>query len=396
MQDLNVIDHFLTTFSQYLDSGFGLLKGDVGRLSQMLITLDVTLATLFWLLDEEARLLGRLIKKILFVGAFAYIINNFQMLANIVYASFSGLGLQASNNSLNAADLLLPGKIAGTGFTAAKPLLDQLANLMGLDGFFSNLLVIIILLLAWLIVILAFFVLAIQLFITILEFKLTTLAGFVLTPFALWNKTAFLAERVLGNVITSGVKTMVMAVIVGIGVSLFGQYQASLNGQPPDLVEALTLVLASLTLLGLGIFGPSISAGLVSGAPQLGAGAAFGTVGAAVAAGMVAGGAVVGGARLLMGGGSGFGAVKAASSVSGQNAGSGSGGGTPPTGGGSADGATTRSGSTGGDEANPPAWAKRYQRDQQARTRLLMLQNSLSAGDHRGGSGANPSLSEGG
>ena len=58
--------------------------------------------------------------------------------------------------------------------------------------------------LAWLIVLLAFFVLAVQLFITILEFKLTTLAGFVLVPFALFGQTAFLAERVLGNVITVG------------------------------------------------------------------------------------------------------------------------------------------------------------------------------------------------
>ena len=34
------------------------------------------------------------------------------------------------------------------------------------------------------------------------------LAGFVLVPFALWNKTSFLAERVLGNVISSGIKAV--------------------------------------------------------------------------------------------------------------------------------------------------------------------------------------------
>ena len=33
-------------------------------------------------------------------------------------------------------------------------------------------------------------VLAVQLFVTLIEFKLTTLAGLVLVPFALWNKTA--------------------------------------------------------------------------------------------------------------------------------------------------------------------------------------------------------------
>ena len=47
--------------------------------------------------------------------------------------------------------------------------------------------------------------------------------------------------------------------------------------------------LAALSLVGLGIFGPGIASGLVSGGPQLGAGAAIGTGlavgGAAFAAG---------------------------------------------------------------------------------------------------------------
>jgi type IV secretion system protein TrbL len=75
----------------------------------------------------------------------------------------------------------------------------------------------VVLFLAWLSWSSCFFVLAVQLFITLIEFKLTTLAGFVLVPFALWNKTAFLAEKVLGNVVSSGIKVLVLAVIVGIG-----------------------------------------------------------------------------------------------------------------------------------------------------------------------------------
>ena len=38
------------------------------------------------------------------------------------------------------------------------------------------------------------------------RFKLTTLAGFVLIPFGLFGKTAFMAERVLGNVVSSGIR----------------------------------------------------------------------------------------------------------------------------------------------------------------------------------------------
>ena len=108
--------------------------------------------------------------------------------------------------------------------------------------------------LAWVIVLLAFFVLAVQLFIAIIEFKLTTLAGFVLVPFALFGQTAFLAERVLGNVISSGIKLMVLAIVVGIGSSIFG----TLVRPTADitLTQAASTILAAIAVFGLAIFVP--------------------------------------------------------------------------------------------------------------------------------------------
>ena len=97
-------------------------------------------------------------------------------------------------------------------------------------------------------VLLAFFILAIQLFVTLIEFKLTTLAGFVLIPFGLFGKTAFAAERVLGNVISSGIKVLVLAVIVGIGSTLFSQFTSGFGGAQPTIEDAMTLVLAALSL----------------------------------------------------------------------------------------------------------------------------------------------------
>jgi type IV secretion system protein TrbL len=63
---------------------------------------------------------------------------------------------------------------------------------------------------------------------------------------------------------------MVLAVIVGIGSNYFTQFTTALQGQEPDIGQAMSLVLASLALFGLGIFGPGIASGLVAGAPQLG------------------------------------------------------------------------------------------------------------------------------
>jgi type IV secretion system protein TrbL len=314
MDDLNVIDRFTTVFSRYIDSGFGLLAGDVAFLTTILVTLDIVLAGLFWALNGEDNVPAQLIKKVLYVGFFALLLNQFSTLSDVILRSFAGLGLKASATSLTAADLMRPGFVAETGFTASRPLLDKAGELIGFTTFFENFVTIVVLMVAWLIVLLAFFVLAVQLFITIIEFKLTTLAGFILVPFALFGRTAFLAERVLGGVITSGLKLMVLAIVVGIGSTVFGTIVPA-AGTAITLKHASSIILAAIAVFGLAVFVPAIAAGLVTGAPQLGAGAAVGTVAGVAGAGYAAGAATMGAGRL--GARIGGGAVRTAASVSG-------------------------------------------------------------------------------
>jgi type IV secretion system protein TrbL len=452
MSDLSVIDRFLDVFSRYIDSGFGLLHGEVAFLTATLVGIDMTLAGLFWAMSHASGggddVIAKLVKKVLYVGAFAFIIGNFNNLAGILFRSFAGLGLVASGSSMTQAQLLQPGRLAQAGVDAGRPIMTQISDLTGFPEVFANLDVITVLFLAWLVVIVSFFVLAVQLFVTLIEFKLTTLAGFVLVPFALWNKTAFLAERVLGNVVSSGIKVLVLAVIVGIGSGLFAEFQTP-PGTEPSIDHALVIMLASLTLLGLGIFGPGIATGLVSGAPQLGAGAAAGTMlgaaglavagGAAIAAG---GAAVAAGARMApraaraavggaasaarsanaMAGGaksayqagaaaSGGGGVRAAgaglanvaksgASAVGQRVAAGAkavkdrvasefAGAAAPA---SVTGATTGANATTSDTPPPaPAWAKRLQRNQRLSHGVSTAAHTLRSGDH-GGGGASPSL----
>ncbi|WP_343315185.1 P-type conjugative transfer protein TrbL [Brucella sp. BE17] len=326
MGGTGVIDSFLGVFTSYIDSGFGLLGGEVAFIATTLIVIDVTLAALFWSWGADDDIIARLVKKTLFVGVFAYLIGNWNNLAQIIFNSFAGLGLKGSGTGFSAADLLRPGKVAQTGLDAGRPLLESISDMMGYWSFFENFIQIACLMFAWVLVLLAFFILAVQLFVTLIEFKLTTLAGFVLIPFGLFGKTAFMAERVLGNVVSSGIKVLVLAVIIGIGSTLFSQFTAGFGGVTPTIDDAMAIVLAALSLLGLGIFGPGIASGLVSGGPQLGAGAAVGTGLAAggmmlaggAAAGMAAKGgaaALSGGAAAVRGGAAAAGAASAAYSV---------------------------------------------------------------------------------
>src|SRR5690606_38519712 len=114
MDDLAIIDQFTATFSRYIDSGFGLLAGDVAFLTSILIAIDITLAGLFWALMGEDNVIAQLIRKVLYVGFFALLLSNFQSLADIIFQSFAALGLKASSTSLTAADVMIPGCPAST------------------------------------------------------------------------------------------------------------------------------------------------------------------------------------------------------------------------------------------------------------------------------------------
>ncbi len=363
-----VIDQFLNTFTTYIDSGFGLLGGEVAFLATTLVTIDVTIAALFWAWAAEEDIFAHLVKKTLYVGFFALLIGNFNGFAKVIFNSFSGLGLKAAGSTLTADQFLQPGRIAQVGIDAGWPILQAASSVVGFTAIFSPTiwLELAVLLIAFLIVLGSFFVLAIQLFVTLIEFKLTTLAGFVLVPFGLFGKTAFLAERVLGNVIASGIKILVLAVIVGIGTNLFSHFTQGFGGNQPALQDVLAIALAALTLLGLGIYGPGIATGLAAGAPQLGAGAAIGTVSAAYGAGRAAtataiatGGAVIGGGRGV------------ASFLSGRGFSTGSGGGN---------------GGPAGGSGSPPAWAQRMQRRQTMSQGFGAVGRALRSGERGGAS----------
>ena len=411
MGGTGVIDRFLETFTSYIDSGFGLLGGEIGFLASTLAAIDITLAALFWAWGEGEDIIARLVKKTLFVGVFAYLIGNWNNLAKIVFQSFSGLGLKAAGSTLSAADFLRPGRVAQVGIDAAHPILDVISSLMGYVSFFENFIQIAVLFFAWFVVLLSFFILAIQLFVTLIEFKLTTLAGFVLIPFGLFGKTAFLAERVLGNVVSSGVKVLVLAVIVGIGSTLFTQFTQGATGAQPTIDDAMAMVLAALALLGLGIFGPGIANGIISGGPQLGAGAVIGAGLVAGGAGLAAIGAVrmaggtllglagssdtIAATKIPPGGGPGAPAGFVPSSPAGPAGGPGRGAGVAFEGAGlAADvAAAATAPSTSPSASSEPAWVQRMKRGQSAAHGLSLAAHSIRSGDSHGG-GASINLSE--
>lgn len=288
----------MTVFSNTVSAGFDALSGAVNGVFGLMIALVVALTGIQWALSSNREVLAAGFGKVLLIGAFAYIINDWQSLSQTIQVGFIELGLTAGGGSLSRADFLNPGAILQQGWEIVKALGETPAPVNNPVDVLGNLTDALILGLAMIGIMLAFAVLALQIIVTLLEFKIVTLGGFVLLPFGIWSKSSFLAERPLGFVVSSGLKVLALAIVVSGARSVFDQLQPSAN---PDLYEALAILAASLLLAMLALFIPSLASALVTGGPALGAGAlAAGTLavaGTATAAVAGAAGLVGGPAR---------------------------------------------------------------------------------------------------
>jgi len=272
MGGTGVIDSFLETFTSYIDSGFGLLGGEVGFLASTLAAIDITLRRCFGPGDRmrtsslvssrrPIRWRLRLPHRQLEQSRENHLPELFRLVSKprqrALSRRFSAAGTRRAGRNRRG-----------------HPILTVISSLMGYVSFFENFLQIVVLLFAWFIILLSFFILAIQLFVTLIEFKLTTLAGFVLIPSAL-SARPLSRERVLGNVVSSGVKC----------------WCSPSSSDRLDLVHAITQGSAARSPQSTTPWRSSLPRYLCSGSaysdpdrqwhrlgwPQLGAGAAVGT-----------------------------------------------------------------------------------------------------------------------
>ena len=326
-------NELMVVFSNTVTAGFDALSGSVNGVFGLLIALVVALTGIQWALSPNREVLASGFGKVLLIGAFAWIINDWQALSETIYAGFLELGLTAGGGSLSREEFLNPGAILQQGWEIVKALGETPAPVENPLDVMGNMADALILGLAMIGIMLAFAILALQIIVSLLEFKIVTLGGFVLLPFGIWNKTAFLAERPLGYVVSSGLKVLALAIVVSGARTIFDQLQPSAN---PDIYEALTILVAALLLAMLAIFIPNLASALVTGGPALGAGAALTSglavagAGALVAGGVAGAGAMAGRAAAI--GGSSRSAAGAASAARSSGGGPSSGG--APSGGG--------------------------------------------------------------
>lgn len=289
----------MTVFSGTITAGFSSLAGPVNGIFGLMIGLVVALTGLQWAISSNRDVLAGAFSKILMIGAFAYIINDWQGLSETIFAGFMQIGLTAGGGSISAADFLNPGAVIETGWEIVKAIGDAPTVTENPLDVIGNLVDAILIGVSMLGIMIAFSVLALQIIVTLLEFKIVTLGGFILLPFGIFSKTSFMAERPLGYVVAAGLKVLALAIVVSGAQTIFAQLMPS---PEPDIYEALTILTAAIILAMLSLFAPNLAAALVSGGPALGAGAlsvgglAVGAAGGAAIAGTMAAGAAGAGA----------------------------------------------------------------------------------------------------
>ncbi|MCP4424160.1 MAG: conjugal transfer protein TrbL, partial [Chloroflexi bacterium] len=219
--------------------------------------------------------------KVIFIGFWWWVVNAFPALTTMMLNSFVAWGNTAGGGG--PVNILDPSAIAAQGMAAAEPITLAMENAGSLQVGRKLLLA-----LLWLVVLLIFFIIAIQIFITVLEFYLVVALSSILLPFALLNKTKFLAEKAIGGVISFGIKLMVLAFLMTVAQPILAL--AVLPADPSyNQIMALVLTVGALGILVWNV--PGIAAGMLAGSPSLTAGTAV----QAAAIGAVGGGAAVAG-----------------------------------------------------------------------------------------------------
>lgn len=308
---MDLINQTLQQYLDAIDRGFGLIGGNVRWVFNTLVVINLVLAALFWMLSDE-QVIAQLVRKILFIGVFAWIIENWADLTDALASTFMLLGVKAGGGQFTPDVVLNPAAIADRGLGSVSPMMQAIRDLSGPVGFFENFPEILLLALAVLAVLIAFFSIAIQAVMTLLTFKLGTLAAFVLLPFSLISHTAFMAERPLGWVVSASLRLMILTLVVGLGEQTFAQLQI----EPAALTvrSALGIAVAALTLMILALTASRLASDLATGTPRLGALDAGVAVGGTVVASSYVAGQVVGAGRQVARG-SRLAAVKAASAL---------------------------------------------------------------------------------
>ena len=281
--DTGILDTMLATIAGYTTGSSGTITGYATSLYGILILLDFILAVLLNIGETDH--IKQLVRKVLFYGFWIWIIREWGTLCDALLDSLMITG--TAIGGVDASVLKAPSLLIDRGIEIGKPYLTYASEMSWLEITASPL--------NWLMaiigyagVVLAFGILALQIFITYVEFYIASALLLIFIPWGSFKYTSFVAEKAIGAVISYGTKLMMLGAVYGLSAGIIDSMSISLNGEP-EPGSVLASMLGPFALCLLCWQAPGMAAGLMTGAPTLSAGTAAGTAVAGFA-GAAAGG----------------------------------------------------------------------------------------------------------
>ena len=282
--DTGILDTMLATIAGYTTGSSGTITGYATSLYGILILLDFILAVLLNIGETDH--IKQLVRKVLFYGFWIWIIREWGTLCDALLDSLMITGTAVGG--VDASVLKAPSLLIDKGFVVAYPYWQYASDMSWIEITASPL--------NWLMavigyagVLLAFGILALQIFITYVEFYIASALLLIFIPWGSFKYTSFVAEKAIGAVISYGTKLMMLGAVYGLSSGIIDSMTVSLTNGEPTPGAVLSSMLGPFALCLLCWQAPGMAAGLMTGAPTLSAGTAAGTAVAGFA-GAAAGG----------------------------------------------------------------------------------------------------------
>lgn len=305
---MNINDGFLTAillnFQEVFKAGSINLQDPAISLMGLLCGLEIIRSHLFNL--EDGNHLNILIKNAVRFGFFLFFVKNYAVLTEAIVDSFIKVGLLVGGNQIDIATAKNPSLVLNIGADLVKGIFSfidkEAGSIFDMMGTFKGAIAILAFGVACFFILLAFIIIALQIFVTFLEFYILSALILILLPWGIFRYTAFIAEKAYGAIVSIGVKIMVLTAVLSVTIPLVQSWK----GQVPAGVDAwafcVQVVGGSILVALLTWLAPAKASGLISGSPNLSLGGVAGTAMAGVGMGMAAARTIASGGKTMLAG----------------------------------------------------------------------------------------------
>ena len=283
--------NFLTELMDQLN---GSILAGADRILPDAIWILTTLATielaLAFMLNRDQDPIMLFVQKCIKFSFFYWLVGNWATGMNLTkqtFDMFQNFGIKAALGS-GASGITDPSYIFDIGMGLVMNLLNSIMQISTASGVMGNLVIMGVKTVILFIVIACFGWMAIQLFMTCLEFSMTSTLTVVLIPFSINKHTSFIGEKAIGAVLSFCMKIMALQFILCIVIPITETWTLEIVNT--DLTPIFRAVFGCLAVAFLSWKAPEYAQGLLSGSPSLHGGDALG--GARAMAGAAVGGAI--------------------------------------------------------------------------------------------------------